>query len=167
MFKKLIVTIGLVGAFAVSANAAVLSTNIATGAQAYILLATNANVYQVQLLSSVNPVIVDFYDSKQITAPAFGTNYTNATFVSKTTFATNIVTENIGSTGTTNYLTNVGVFTLLVTNTANTNQLPKVASFAVGANGAILADTDLIFARGVSVRPSTNVTVILYYRQLP
>lgn len=166
MLKKLIVVVGL-AVTALSANAAVFSTNILTGQQAYILLSTNVHVYQIQLASSVNAVTADFYDCSQITAPAFGTNYTNAAFVSKVSYASNaIVTENIGATGYTNYLTNAGIYTLLVTNAAATNLLPKQVSLAVGANQTIVADVDALFARGVSIRPSTNVSVTLYYRPL-
>lgn len=168
MFKKLmkvatvmVIAIGLTS----SAKALTFSTNILTGQQAYILLSTNCSVYSIQLLSAINPVTVDFYDSAQITAPAFGTNYTNAAFVSTVSYASNaVVTANIGATGFTNYLTNSGIYTLLVTNAAATNVLPKMVSLAVGANLSIQSDVDITFARGVSVRPTTNVTIILGYK---
>ncbi len=165
--KKFIAIVGLLLALGVNSQAAVFSTNIPSAAlQAYILLSTNVHVYQMQVTASANdPVIVNFYDSKQSTAPAFGTNYTNASFVSKISYASNaVVTENIGATGFTNYLTNVGIYTLLVTNAAATNVLPKLAAIAAGVGQSVVADVDIIAAKGISVLPSTNCSIILYYR---
>jgi hypothetical protein len=160
--KKLLITLGL--AIGLTANAAVVSTNVASGSQAFLLLSGAVNVYQIQISSDV-ACTVDFYDAVQLTAPVFGTNYTNASFVSRVSYASNgIVTQNIGATGTTNYLTNNYIYTLLVTNAATTNVLPKQASIAVAAGESVVADVAFTTTKGITYRPTTNVSVILYYR---
>lgn len=152
---------------AASANAAVFSTNISQvlNNPAHRLMSTNANVYQIQIsTTSASGAVVDFYDCNQLTAPAFGTNYTNAPYHSRTVFTTNYGVANVGATGTTNWITNSGIYTLSVSNAANTNLLPKMVSLAVGANQAVIADVDVTFTKGICVLPNTNISIILYYK---
>lgn len=164
--KKLILALFIALSVSLSANAieTVLSTNLSVGLQAYRLLSATNVVVKKVIITSDKAASVELFDCNQVTIPAYGTNYTNAAFQTRASYASNVVTENIGATGYTNYLTNTYIYSLFVTNAANTNRLPAIISSAVAANGTTEIDTDAVFAKGLTVLPSTNVTIILYYK---
>src|ERR1043166_2339147 len=144
---KTSILIGILASMAFVSNAAVLATNVTTGGT--FLLSTNrASIYQVELTSTAS-CRVDLFDSDSLADPYFGTNY---------------VTTYIGSNGFTNTVTNVGLWTLTLTNAANTNALPTLGSFVVGANTYAVYNVDELHARGVTFRSSTNVNLVLSYR---
>lgn len=166
--KKFILSLGLVlGLCAVSAQAAVFSTNItASAANATFLLFTNrASIYNVILTGPYN-ALVNMYDCDSVTAPYYGTNYTlNSNLVTVSSFATNIVGTFVGSNGYTNYSTNTGIYTYNTTNTLlQTNALTPLLSFPVAANTFETFNTDALFTRGLTVIVTTNVTITVYYR---
>lgn len=51
------------------------------------------------------------------------------------------------------------------TNAANTNVLPKLATYALQPNTVTTFPADIIFEKGISALVSTNVSIILYYNQ--
>lgn len=159
--KKILIGLGLM-TLAVSLNAAVLATNLAVGG-VHLLSTSAANVYSIEL-SSDKAATVEFFDCEQLTAPAYGTNYTNAAYVSRTTYATNYVTSMVGFNGMTNFYTNAGLWTVTTTNAANTNRLPTMIAGTIGANQSKVILTDAMFTRGITVKVSTNVDLVLNYR---
>jgi hypothetical protein len=159
---KTSILIGILASMAFVSNAAVLATNVTTGGT--FLLSTNrASIYQVELTSTAS-CRVDLFDSDSLADPYFGTNYVSGAFPYRTTYSTNYVTTYIGSNGFTNTVTNVGLWTLTLTNAANTNALPTLGSFVVGANTYAVYNVDELHARGVTFRSSTNVNLVLSYR---
>lgn len=129
------------------------------------LATTNrASVYQVTLTSSDNTT-VKLFDSDSTAAPYYGTNYVNAAYTTRTTYPTNYVTSFVGYNGVTNWSTNAGIWTLTITNAANTNALtPKVVAVCAG-NTYVVQDVDALFVRGIYVlSTSTNSSVVISYR---
>lgn len=161
IIKNILLVVALMTAFA--AQGAVISTNLPATNAVSLLTTNRASVYQIQLESTVAGTI-HFYDCDSVADPYFGTNYVNAAYVSRTSYATNLVTSYVGTTGVTNWYTNAGLFTLNVTNAANTNQLPRLISLVYGANQATTYNIDALFVRGITALSSTNVGVVLYYR---
>lgn len=142
----------------------IISTNLPATNAVSLLTTNRASVYAIEI-SSDKAGVVDLYDSDTLADPYFGTNYVNASYVSRLTYATNIVSSYVGTTGVTNFYTNTGVFTASVTNAASTNALPKLVSLAFGANVAQTYNIDALFVRGITARHSTNLNIILYYRR--
>jgi hypothetical protein len=161
--KKLLLTFVTLAAFAFQTQAETFATNILSGGT-YILSTNRASIYQVEL-TSANACLVNFYDSDSLAAPFFGTNYVAGAFVSRTTFPTNIVSSYVGSNGFTNWYTNAGVFSLNVTNTQSTNQLPLMGAFVVAAGTYAVYNTDQLHVRGVTITTTTNVSIVVNYRK--
>lgn len=131
-----------------------------------IILTTNrGSAYSIEITASAN-ALVNFYDIDVTNAPYYGTNYVNSSFVSRTTYPTNYVYSFVGSNGYTNWYTNQGVFTLNVTNAANTNALSPIFSAVVAGNTYATYSVDNLFVRGlVAVAPTgTNVSIVVNYR---
>lgn len=161
-FKKTLIVAALIFASTVS-HAAVFSTNIANPGT-FLLFTNRASVYNIEITCTAN-ALVNFYDCDSLAAPFFGTNYTNASYVSRTTYSTNYVTSFVGYNGFTNWYTNAGVWTLTSTNAANTNALTPAFSVSSAANTYTTVNTDAVFARGVSVVVTgTNVSLVVNYR---
>lgn len=166
--KKTLLTIGLGCLLSLSASAAdlVFATNIlqAAGDPAFILR-TNRSVLKSVTLLSTESGTINFYDSATIAAPYKGTNAVTSAYTNVVTYSTNIVSTYIGANGVTNTITNSGIFSLMVSNAAATNELPKRLSFAFQPNLSVTypITESALFVNGVSVRPSTNVSVIFYY----
>lgn len=163
--KKLLLTLGLaIVGFTAFAQIPLSFTGTTNG---FYLLSTNrASVYQVVLSvpSGQVPSTVTLYDCDSIAAPFFGTNYTNAAFTNYITYSTTMVSSSTGYTGYTNWYTNVGVFTLAVSNRPNTNVLPPIASFTVAGGATIVYNVDALFARGICAAISSNITGVVNYR---
>ena len=168
MKKLLAISFLLLG---LSVHGAVFSTNILAGANNYmtngfVLLTNRANVYSVSLLTTVSSgALVSLVDSAEWGSPTYGYYYTNASYVSRGGYATNIVANMVGYNGYTNWFTNTGYFTYSITNAANTNVLPKLATYALQPNTVTTFPADIIFEKGISALVSTNVSIILYYNQ--
>lgn len=131
-----------------------------------IIVTTNrASVYSVELTATAN-ALVSFYDIDVTNAPYYGTNYVNASYVSRTSYTTNLVTSYVGYNGYTNWYTNQGIFTLTVTNAANTNALAPLLSAVVGANTLTTYSVDALFTRGIVAVASsgTNINIVVNYR---
>lgn len=164
--KKLILTLGLAiigfSTFAQIPLSFVGSTN------GFYLISTNrASVYQMTLsvpTALTGPVQVVLYDCDSIAAPFFGTNYTNAAYSNYITYSTTMVSSYVGTTGVTNWYTNVGLFSLMVSNKPNTNVLPPIAAFSIGAGATIVYNVDALFVRGICASISSNVTGVINYR---
>lgn len=161
LFKKVAVGIGAL-LLASTATAAVLSTNVTAGG-VHLLSTNRASVYSIELTSD-KAVTVDFYDCESLAAPYYGTNSTSAAYTTRSSYATNYVTSMIGYNGMTNWYTNAGIWTITSTNAAATNALPVMISTSVGANQSKTLLTDALFVRGITFRPSTNVSIIINYR---
>lgn len=162
IFKKIAVGCFALLAAGLAANAQVIATNVAAGGT-YLLSTNRASIYSVEITSS-NPVQVDLYDADSLAAPYYGTNYVNAAYQYRTTYTTNYVTSFVGSTGYTNWYTNAGLWTLTLTNAANTNQLPKAFSAVVAGNSYAVYPTSTLLINGVVMRASTNVAITILYR---
>jgi hypothetical protein len=161
--KKLLSIAVLIG-LTVAANAAVFSTNIVATASTNILLTTSrASVYSVELTSPASTMI-ELFDCDSVAAPYNGTNSTNASYVSRTTYATNIATSYVGANGYTNWYTNSGLWTVTTTNAASTNALTPQLTFVAQANTVGSYSTDALFTRGICVRCTTNVTLVINYK---
>lgn len=160
-FKNLLI-VGLLAICGI-AQAAVLSTNIPSNG-VYNLSTNRASVYSVEITAAANAQ-VDFYDSTILAAPQYGTNYTNAQWVGRISYATNYVTSFVGYNGYTNWYTNAGIWTLNQTNAANTNVLPVLFSAVVAGSTYAVYNADALFANGITVRCiGTNVALVVNYR---
>src|ERR1043165_2089840 len=109
--KKLLFIAALLCGIA-SSNAATIATNLGSGLN---LVSTNrASVYSIEL-TSTNAATVTLYDCDHIAynyalGNCFGTNYTNAAFVTVINYSTNLTTSFVGYNGYTNWYTNNGTF---------------------------------------------------------
>lgn len=160
--KKLLFFIITVAA-ALSLNAAPLSTNVTAGGVHLLTTNNSLYVYSVEIVSD-KVVTVELFDNESVTAPVWGTNYVTGAYVSRSSYPTNYVTTYIGQNNFTNTFTNVGLWTISVTNAAATNALPASGSFVVGVSGVSVYATDILFTRGIVMRTSTNANVVLNYR---
>lgn len=171
--KKILVIVALLFSVTLVNAASVWSTNILAGANNYMtnaftLLSGRANVSQVTLYTTVSSgATVKLVDTAEWGAPTYGYFYTNAAFVTRSGYATNITNYYIGSNGYTNTNVFTGYYTYNVTNAAGTTNytLPALGTFVVQPNIATTVPVDLIFSKGVSALVSTNVSIILYYNQ--
>lgn len=164
MIKKILTGLAAIG-LTFGLEAASLSYNTTTNGGVYILSTNRASVYQIEVTAG-NAALLNFYDCDTLTQPVFGTNYTNAAYVSRTTYATNLVTSFVGYNGYTNWYTNLGVFTINVTNAIATNHLPLLFSAVVAANTYAVYNVDALFVRGIAleVPTGTNISVVVNYR---
>ena len=78
----------------------------------------------------------------------------------------------IGNNSYTNTLIYQGLYSYLVTNAAITsnftsaNVLPSLGAFAVAGQQTATFQTSMLFRKGISCLPSTNVNVIIFYDPL-
>lgn len=164
MKKLLLIALSLIGAAAVYGQSIVISTNLASGA--VVLLTTNrAAAYSIEL-TSTSAGVVKLFDNDDTTAPSYGTNSVTAAYPYRISYPTNMLSTYVGSNGYTNYVTNVGIFSLTLTNAAATNAMSPLFSAAVGANVAVIHTTDAIFTRGITALCSgiTNGSITIYAR---
>ena len=131
-----------------------------------IIITTNrASAYSVEVTASANSV-VSFYDIDVTNAPYYGTNYVNSAYASRITYPTNYVYSFVGYNGYTNWYTNQGIFTLTVTNAANTNALNPLFTAVVAGNSYATYSVDALFTRGIVAVASsgTNIAIVINYR---
>lgn len=174
--KKLFITIGLVCFVGLTSKGQaaidqVLAGTLTTpggalsGTTNVFQITTNrATVHRIQLSSSATGII-QMYDSDNTNAPFFGMFTTNDTYWTRSSYPTNYVTTYIsGLTGTTNVMTNSGVWTYFVTNAPNTNQMNASYAAPFTANIAFLdQNLNMTFARGITIRTTTNVNYSIWY----
>lgn len=158
--KKILLSIVAIIGFNVAINADVLSTNVTSGGM-HLLTTSRANVANVTISSDKN-VTVYLYDADSLDAPYYGTNYVTGAYPTRTSYATNYVTSFVGQNGYTNWYTNAGLWTITTTNAAATNALASQA-FTIGANTAVAYDVNLLFVNGITMRTTTNATIVLNY----
>lgn len=160
--KKLLLILGIVAAGYVKSQAASIVVNGTTNG--FYLISTNrASVYNVEV-TSANPATIQLFDMDTVAVPFFGTNYTNAAFTYRITTNATQVTNYVGSNGYTNWFTNVGVYTVTLTNAANTNALPAMAAFVVAGGTYAVYNVDALFARGICATITTNASMVINYR---
>lgn len=161
--KKLLLTIMLGSAFSFSIKAATIATNLPATNIVSLLTTNRASVYSLTL-SSPKDTVVLFYDSDNIAAPFYGTNYTNGSFNYRVSTNITSATSFVGVNGYTNWYTNVGQVTYTLTNSGATSQLPIIGAMAVAAGTIQAKNVDWMFTRGISVLCNTNATIIIDYR---
>lgn len=163
--KKILLGIALcVTGLVANAQFAILSTNLASGGP--ILISTNrAAVYSVEI-SSTTAGTVKLFDQNTTAAPYYGTNFVTAAYPYRISYTTNKLSTYVGANGYTNYVTNVGIFSLSATNSAATNALNPSFAASIGANIAAVHATDAIFNRGIVAlcQGVTNGSITIYYR---
>lgn len=165
--KKLFIVLGLVAAVSASFAQSIISTNVTLGKSS--IVTTNAGrFYQLTLLSTAaSPGVLHFYDTtftNSLASPYFGTNYVLAANPYRASSNYTVASSYVDTGGNTNWYTNSGIYTYTATNSASTNQLPKLGSFVTLPNLAATYDIDWVVTRGISIANETNVQVILYYR---
>ena len=142
------------------------TTNVAPAGTSINLLLTNrANVKMVFLSSVTTNVLVEFFNQNSIANPWFGTNYsTNTTYVSRASYTTNMAVNWTNFDGAISIWTNQGIFTYNVTNTGPiTNASKPLMSFVVSPNNVGVYPVDALFDKGVCMRVSGNVNVVMNY----
>lgn len=162
--KKLFITSFISAILSLSALAQIgtpIALSPSTGGT-FPLLSTGCKVKYISLSSAVAGT-VQFYDNSG-TNTVGGTNYIASAYTGYTNYITNTVATNyVGTTGVTNYYTNSGLWTVSYSVPLSTNALNPTAAFAVAGGTVGSYPVDLLFSRGVNVRVSTNISVVLYY----
>lgn len=149
--------------FATAAQAQLtVSTNVVAGT--YVLLSTRATIKSVQIMAT-NNTVVEFYDQNTVAAPYYGTNVVVGAYQSRTSYTTNYAYSYIDFGGYTNWYTNSGIATVLVTNAAATNRLPISGAFSATANDmGDYQNLNILCARGVVIRtPLAAVVTVTYW----
>jgi len=159
--KKLLLIATLLTSFC-AAQAAQIVVNATTNGT-YFLTTNRASVYSVTVISQY-PAVISMYDADTLSAPIFGTNYTNLAWISRTYSNGPVVCNFVGYNGVTNWYTNAGIFTYTNTTAASTNVLPIMAAFAVGGGFAETYPVDALFTRGITATITTNASMIINYR---
>jgi len=168
MIKKLLVTIGLIGA-SFACDAGIISSNFATAGTNVIVIGRQG-VYQIDVISPTAANTVNFYDtsSNQLTytTPAY-TMQTNIPGLLFTNLQTNAIFVYATST---QYLiqTNVtlaGAYHTNFTIGARSNNVPLALSVVAAAAGYVsTGPVDLNFVQGITLTTQTNSTVLIYTR---
>lgn len=131
----------------------------------YLLSTNNISVTSVEITSPTTTT-VQLFDCASVADPYFGTNYVTSAWVGRQSLATNLVSSYVGYNGYTNWYTNVGIYTITVTNAAATNALPAMGAFGVSANAYATYSFDALFTRGVCATiGATNASVVINYRR--
>lgn len=131
----------------------------------YYLISTNrASITSVEL-SGANPGTVMLFDSDNINAPYYGTNYVTTNYLYRVTTNGTYVTNFVGYNGVTNWYTNVGVLTYTLTNSVYTNPLPVLGAFVVAGGTYAVYPADILCVRGISAIITTNVSLVINYRK--
>lgn len=161
--KKLILIIGLLVMFCVSAMSATIATNLAANG-VYLLSTNRAAVYSVEV-SSTSPCALEFFDVNTVAAPYYGTNVVNSAYVTRTATTVSWPSNFVNAYGYTNWWTNYGIASATVTNAAATNQAPIMIGIVGAANTYVVYNTDALFSKGISVRATTatNAAIVINY----
>jgi hypothetical protein len=134
-----------------------------SGTTNVIQITTNrVNVTQI-MLSSTATGVAQFYNQDNTNAPFFGMYYTNASYWTRLSYASNVVTSFVGQNGVTNWYTNAYQYFYNSTNAAGTNELAPMAALAFTANIPVVLNVDMLCERGLAIRTTTNVSYVIYY----
>jgi len=158
--KKIFSILALVGLIAFNSPAQN-TTTIVAASGTNVVLSAPYHLLSITALAAVAQTL-DFYDSG--TTNLF---YTNAAYVTRTSYATNVTNVIAGSATTTGIpQTNIysGIWTYSVTNAASTNTLPKIATIILGVNVPITLPVNDRLIRGLAVTTTNDATVSVTYR---
>lgn len=161
--KKLLTSIGLTFALAISLQAAslVYSTNVLTTNFANYLLSGPLSVDSITLVTTNTGTVVRFYDNN--TTSGF---YTNNAYTNMVSYMSNLVSEVVDTFGVTNSYTNLVLFVQRNANAASTNALDPRAAFVLHTSFATTGSDLGYFAKGlVMSNDIRGVNVIVYYRR--
>lgn len=159
--KKLLIGLFLVAGLA--ANAAILTTNVSAGG-VYLLSTARANVYSIELSGASAANLVQFYDSDTLDDPYYGTNSVSAAYTYRTAYTTNIASSFTNSGGYVTWSTNAGLYTVSATQAAATNALTPLIAHSVAPNTIGIYNVDALFVNGITMKTTTNITVVINYR---
>lgn len=165
--KKILISIGLaVVASIFTANAQnPMGNNVVTLSPSvggvYPLLSVGAKIKYV-ILSGAAADTVQFYDNSG-TNTVGGTNYITGAYSAVTNYIGTNINTYVGTTGVTNYYTNIGSFTTNVAVGISTNALNPTLAFAVSPGTMGAYPVYGFFTRGVNVRCRTNTSIVIYY----
>lgn len=168
--KKLYILIASLTLIVSAQAQLMLSTNITAGAGLHLLSLSRAKVYSIEV-SSTNAYTYRFYDNDNAiltpyaTNGFYGTNFVNGAYISRSTYATNLLSQFTNYNGFINYNTNVGLYTLTTTNAATTNAMPFLANITTGGAETRVSYVDALFNRGVLIHSTGNGNITVYYRQ--
>lgn len=158
--KKLLALLALVSLLTLNSQAQN-TTTIGATSGTNVVLSAPYHLLSITALASVAQTL-DFYDSG--TTNLF---YTNAAYITRSSYATNI-TNIIAGTATTTGIpqTNIysGIWTYSVTNAASTNRFPIIATIILGANVPITMAVDDRLIRGLAVTTTNSAVVNVTYR---
>ena len=171
--KKLYILIASLALIANTQAQVMLSTNIYVSGTHQLSLA-RAKVYSIEI-SSTNAFTYRFYDNDNLThSPAatataqtngyWGTNFVNTPYISRITFATNIVSSYTNYNGFANWYTNAGLYTLTTTNVASTTAMAALATITTGGAETRVSYVDALFNRGIIIGSTGAGSVTVYYR---
>lgn len=163
--KRYITSLFLAAATCVASAASF--SNTLTNGVVNVLLSTNANVVELTVASGTNALLLSLYDNNTAAV-----TYTNAAYVTRTTVATNYVKVFTNSLGITQTNTYPGIWTTTVTNAANTNNLPAIATFSLPANSTQTKIVNISAIKGLVANMTgiTNDTCTIsgtYYISIP
>lgn len=168
MKKLLIVLLTLATATGAMAQAtASLTINAAPG---LFLISTNRlKVYSIET-ATTNAAAFRLWDNDNTnnvpnasTNGWYGTNFVNASYVSRASYLTNLTTSYTNPVGYISWYTNVGMWTVTTTNAAATNALAPLATIANGTAETRVTYQNVLFTRGAIVHATGNGTITLYY----
>lgn len=164
--KKILISIGLAVAAMLTANAQnpmgnnVTTLSPTTGGT-FPLLSAGAKVRYV-ILSGAQADLVRFYDNSG-TNTVGGTNLIVPAYTAITNYQGTNINTYVGTTGVTNFYTNIGTFTTNVSVALSTNALSPTLAFAVSPGTMGAYPVYGLFTRGVNVRCNTNTSIVVYY----
>jgi hypothetical protein len=168
--KKFITALLAVGLSVSAFGQGLLSTNI-TASGVHLLTTNRIKVYQIEV-ATTNAQTFRFYDNDNTTStgaglatPGFhGTNVVTGATYSRIMYPTNYASSFVSQSGFTNWYTNSGIYSLLVTNTQATNVLAASTVIATGGAETRLVGVDALFTRGVVVGATGTGSLTLYYK---
>lgn len=168
MKKLLLLTLALVSTVSAFAQNQVSST-LVNGATTYLISTNRLRVYSIET-TTTNAVTFKIWDNDNTnnvptaaTTGWWGTNFVNAAYTSRATYATNLATSYVSPVGFTNWYTNAGIWSVTTTNAAGTNASLPAVTVANGGAETRVTYANLILARGAVVTSTGNGTVTLYY----
>ena len=168
--KKLYILIASLALIANTQAQQMLSTNIFVSGLHHLSIA-RAKVYSIEI-SSTNAFTYRFYDNDNLDvwppdttgAGYYGTNVVTGAYISRTTYATNVLSQFTNYNGFVNYNTNAGLWTLTSTNIAATNAMAALATITTGGAETRVSYVDALFNRGIIIGSTGAGSVTVYYR---
>jgi len=159
--KKLLLSAIIVLAAICAQAQTTFSTNLSAGTS--LCLAFPAQISSITVGGTASgATTVTLFDNS-----AASSTYTNASYTTTTSYATNITSTITNSAGNLQTNTFSGIFTTTATVAANTNTWPSLAVYSAGASSISGPySVNLNTVRGLAVTASTNATLTVVYRRL-